>query len=67
MLCLINNDMKVHCKLVIMHVDIIEHQILSNITLTHKLKYASNGTLTTFLDFTVTVLSSTINITHTLK
>jgi hypothetical protein len=50
MLCLINNDMKVHCKLVIMHVDIIEHQILSNITLTltltltHKFKYASNGT-----------------------
>jgi len=46
--------------------DVNEHERLTNITLRHKLKYR-NSTFIAALHFTVTVGSSTMNITNTLK
>ena len=68
MLRLILNDMNVHCKLVIKHVDVIEHETHYPILHldTNSSKRATEHFIT-FLDFTVTVLSSTIGITHSLN
>jgi len=46
--------------------DVNEHERLFNITLGHKFKERNNAIITV-LHFTVTVVSSTMSKTHTLK
>jgi hypothetical protein len=46
--------------------DVNEHERLSNITLRHKLKQR-NSAFIAVLHFTVTVCSSTMSITHTIR
>ena len=59
------------CNTLLLHLlkkdmDVNEHNRLSNIMLRHKLKNR-NGDCIAILHFTITVSSSTLNITHTLK